>query len=513
MQKPIFLWRTTLFLGLFFLLVTVGCAKTDSKWGTSLIYPTMRFGIQPGKQTFEFNSYPQGIEEKGEVEAKVVIEDSEGKSVFETQVPIASHRYSFEADLPEGIYQVKMTLLPANLTSELKIRVVQPRETASVKVDGRGRFIVNGKPFLPVGIYSNMDWPEFKPWENKWRDYYTKTIIEDSPFNVLLPYDGLWWTLETPDVKSLEATQVMLDILQKNGKMIFLSVKDFHPNSINEKDGIVGALNITKNAVERFRDHPALLGWYVNDESDVGEYEREQAELVGMLDPYHPSLQVQFKWNLPETCLNGSDIYGLDFYPINGADSNQGAVRWLFQCHARAFGSSHGVPVCGVPQMFSWYAYDRNRPKYKPTMAQMRSTALMMAACGARSFIFYAHQGIVKMVEPFDISYEELWKEACELGQMMRDLEPYLLGDPLPITPTLEVRSGTPKVQVLTSNAGKQAVIISTEGDTKTTDIVIQLDANRNFRSKYGKTKSLGEGKYQFTCEYMDGDVLEEVAP
>ncbi len=510
-KERCFSWRRGMIL--FFLLLTVGCAAPKTMWGTTLIYPTMRYGMQPGKQTLEFNSYPKDIKEEEALYADVKIVNARKKAVFHKKVEIKNNRYSVDVELPEGKYVAKLTLLPANCKAKVKMNVVKPRGYSQVTVDGRGRFWVNNKPFLPIGIYSNMDWPEFKPWDNKWREYYTKTIIEDSPFNVLLPYDGLWWSLEKPDVKSLEATKVMLDILHRNGKMMFLSVKDFHPKSIKEKDGIKGPLNITRNAVETFRDHPALLGWYVNDESNVGKYEAEQAELVGMLDPYHPSLQVQFNWNLVEACLNGSDIYGLDLYPINGADSGQGAVRWLFQCHAKAFGSSHGVPICGVPQMFSWYAYDRNKPKYKPSMAQMRSTALMMAACGARSFIFYAHQGLVKMVEPFGISYEDLWKEACELAQMIRDLEPYLLGDPLPIAPSLEVRSGTPKVQVLTSNEGKQAVIISTEGDTQMTDIVIQLDANRKFQSKYGKTKSLGDGKYQFTCEYMDGDVLEEVAP
>ena len=89
-------------------------------------------------------------------------------------------------------------------------------------------------------------------------------------------------------------------------------------------------------------------------------------------------------------------------------------------------------------------------------------------------------------------------------------MEDYLLGDPLPFAPECEAKSGNPVAQVLTSNAGKQAVMITTVGDTKTTDAILQLDPNRNFRSKYGKTKALGDGKYQFTCEYLDCDVLVE---
>ena len=481
-------------------------------WASTMVYPPMRFGIEPGKQTFEFNSYAQNINDGGDAEAKVVIVDAEGKSVFETQVPVASNRYSFDADLPEGVYQVKMTLLPANLKSELKIKVVQPRESACVRLDGRGRFIVDGKPFLPVGLYTNMDWGEFKPYGNKWREYDTKTIIEESPFNVILPYDGLWWKLEKPELKGFAATQHMLDVLQKNNKKLILSVKDYNPKGVNNypDENLFGAANITKGAVERFRDHPALLAWYVNDERDVEEYEREQVDLIGLMDPYHPTIQVQFRPNPQFYVMNGGDIIGLDLYPIRNVDSNQKVVCDVFESVVDGYKNSHGIVLCAVPQMFSWHAYSERIFKYKPTLEQMRAVTLMMAIYGTRSFIFYAHQGLAKMVKPFEMSFEELWKEGCELAQTVRDLEDYLLGDPLPFTPECEAKSGNPVAQVLTSNAGKQAVMITTVGDTKTTDAIIQLDPNRNFRSKYGKTKALGEGKYQFTCEYLDCDVLVE---
>jgi Ca2+-binding RTX toxin-like protein len=55
-------------------------------------------------------------------------------------------------------------------------------------------------------------------------------------------------------------------------------------------------------------------------------------------------------------------------------------------------------------------------------------------------------------------------------------------------------------------------VIITTVGKTNT-NVVIQLDPDRQYSSKYGKTRALGAGKYQFTCEYMDCDILEEIPP
>ena len=491
-------------------------------WATTLIAPAMRFGIEPGEHRFEFNSYPQNIDESEAKEARVVIVDSEGNTVFKNTVPIQKNRYSVKANLPEGKYVAKLTLLPAKLKAELKMNVVKPRKTAHVTLDAKGRFIVNGKPFLPVGIYTNMERlrvskrdEQNKPveWEGTWNEYDTKDIIEDSPFNVILPYDGFWWHLEKPDLKCFAATEYMLDLMQKHNKMLILSVKDFHPKRINNfpVEGIDGSMNITKAAVERFRDHPALLAWYMNDETDVLGYEAEQVETVGELDPHHPTLQVQYRNNLQFSALNGGDIIGLDIYPITTATSNQQVVCDIFQSMKDAFGSRKGVVLCAVPQVFSWHVYSQGNPQYLPTVPQMRAVALMMAAYGAKSFVFFAHSSLVHTPEHFDVSFQQVWKDACATAQTMRDLEPYILGEKDTITPGMEVKSGEPVIRVLTADDGKQAVLVTTVGKGKT-DVVFQLDRRRKFQSKYGRTKSLGEGRYQFTCDYLDCDILEEKA-
>jgi hypothetical protein len=231
-----------------------------------------------------------------------------------------------------------------------------------------------------------------------------------------------------------------------------------------------------------------------------------------MLDPYHPSINVQFRQNLQFSALNGGDIIGLDIYPIRRPNSDQKELCDIFQGLQDSFGNSHGTVVFSVPQAFSWHAYSNVNPKYIPTVPQMRASALMTAIYGARSFVFYAHQASMKMVKPFGKSFDELWKDVCDVAQTMRDLEEYLLGDALPVVPPMEVKSGNPRVQVLTANSGRQAVILTTVGDSKTTEVLIDLDPDRRFVSKYGRTTSLGDGQYRFSCEYMDCDVLEEVA-
>ena len=157
----------------------------------------------------------------------------------------------------------------------------------------------------------------------------------------------------------------------------------------------------------------------MNDETDVQAYEREQAEAVGMLDPYHASLQVQYRANLQFSALYGGDLIGLDIYPIKHATTNMKDLCDIFKNLQDSFGSSHGTVVVAVPQAFSWYAYSTNNFKYRPKVQQMRASALMTAIFGARSFIFYAHNATMKMVKPFGKSFEELWKDVCAVGQTM----------------------------------------------------------------------------------------------
>jgi len=497
---------------------------TSPTWVTKMIYPAMRFGLEAGHQEYEFNSYTQNMPEDVERKVQVVIADHEGKSVFETEVPVENYRYGFQADLAEGRYVAKLTLLPENLHSDLKMKVVAPHQEPRVTVDGKGRFLVNGKLFLPIGIFTNMEhlratkWNEKEEpvaWDDKWREEDTKLLIEESsPYNVILAYDSFWWQLEKPDLQGFEATQHMLDLAQKHNKMLILSVKDFHPDRITKhrKENLEGPLNITRAGVERFRNHPALLAWYVNDECEIGAYEAEQVELIGELDSNHPTLQVQYRPNLQFSALPGGDLIGLDVYPLNGAHSTQEEVCKVFQSANDGFRSRKGLAISAVPQIFSWYVYTHRRANHLPSVGQMRAVTLMMAAYGAKSFIFFAHTSLVHTPQHFDVTFEKVWNEGCEVANTVKELEPYILGEAEYTTPPLTVNSGEPVVRVMTADSGKQAVVITTVGQG-TTDVVIQLDTARQFRSKYGKTKSLGDGKYQFTCEWLDCDVLEQTEP
>jgi len=81
--------------------------------------------------------------------------------------------------------------------------------------------------------------------------------------------------------------------------------------------------------VDRFRDDPGVLGWFLVDEPQVGASRDSELHDLHRLfhghDPYHP---IFLNWNSddvpslvgvqPHGSLNSSDIYSIDYYPFMG---------------------------------------------------------------------------------------------------------------------------------------------------------------------------------------------------
>ena len=111
-------------------------------------------------------------------------------------------------------------------------------------IDEHKRLIVDGKPFFPLGMY----WSGVN---EKDLDLYAK-----SPFNTLMPY-------ASPN------DTAMLDKINERGLKIIYSIKDAYygttwcPKAITSEETEAAYV---KQKVDQFKNHPALLAWYINDE-------------------------------------------------------------------------------------------------------------------------------------------------------------------------------------------------------------------------------------------------------
>ncbi|MBR1587433.1 MAG: hypothetical protein IJ658_03815 [Kiritimatiellae bacterium] len=286
-------------------------------------------------------------------------------------------------------------------------RVAQlPQRT--VWFDAQGRTIIDGKPFFPLGMY--------------WGGITTNKleIYAKGPFNCLMPY-------ASPSSKDL------MDLCQAHGIKVIYSVKDIYsgtrwaPKGINTE---ADEVRYIKDRVTKFKDHPALLAWYLNDEMPLTMLPRLTArrDLMEELDPGHPGWVVLYQYDQIQDYLPSFDVIGTDPYPIP-----QPAGRAALWTRATARGTAGCKPLWQVPQAFDWAAYKKTPEEKKkccaPTEAELRSMCWQCIACGANGLVMYSWFDLWK--EPNGVPFARRWAEVCRVGEEIRKFIPVLLADEL----------------------------------------------------------------------------------
>ena len=270
---------------------------------------------------------------------------------------------------------------------EWRLQLLAPKEVARLKVyiDRNNNTVVDGKPFFPLGWYDRPDERHLAE-------------IADSPFNCILDYG----TNHKPKDWMLR----YLDTLHSRRLKLIYCLNDVYPTAKyfkNESwEGVRGNQAIADAVVAAYRDHPAILAWYLNDElprsllPELTDYYHR----VRTADPNHPCFIVLC--NMAELRLfpRTTDILGVDPYPIP-ASSVTTVSRWTDAARRAGHGR---MPVWVVPQAFAWYQYnpagsDRAR---KPTAAELKSgrapnyeeercMTYLALAHGAKGLIYYCY--------------------------------------------------------------------------------------------------------------------------
>lgn len=271
--------------------------------------------------------------------------------------------------------------------------------------DRQGRAIVDGKPFFPLGMY--------------WSAVTTNKIetYAKGPFNCLMPYHA-------PNSKDL------MDLCHAKGLKVIYSVKDIYSGTCWAPKGIKTEADETryiKDRVNRFKNHPALLAWYLNDELPLTMLPRLAArrDLMEKLDPGHPGWSVLYQYNSIREYMPSFDVVGTDPYPIPSKPAAM-ATEWTKKTVRGTLGCK---PVWQVPQAFNWAGY-RKTPEEKakcraPTEAELRSMCWQCIANGANGLVMYSFFDLEK--RPNGEAFERRWAECCRVGEEIRAQFPVLL--------------------------------------------------------------------------------------
>ena len=294
-------------------------------------------------------------------------------------------------------------------------RTAKP-ETKGVRIDRRGITRIDGKPFFPLGMFMWKAAPEKI-------DHYAK-----GPFNCLMPYS--------------EPTKAEMDHVHAKGLKMLYTLKDTYVGMGGAKDrGITNETSeiayITRH-VNEFKNHPALLAWYINDELGLDwiKHLTRHRDLFERLDADHPTWVAHYMVEDIRSHLPGFDVIGSDPYPI--CQTGDPPISQVME-HTRitrkgVFGAR---AMWQIPQAFDWGGYrvkdkDKTRP---PTFDEMRNRAWQFIAEGANGLIFYSYSSWEKM--KWRTPPEEMWNRVCRIGEELKAKFPVFLSDEVAPSVTL----------------------------------------------------------------------------
>jgi len=295
------------------------------------------------------------------------------------------------SELKEGKYDVHVSLRHVKTGQKLWTqqrlihRVSQSIRDLRVHLDEHHRLVVDGKPFFPIGMYTRKD---------------PIAVIKGSPFNCIMSYDPL--------------SKAQMDAAGQAGLKVIYSVKDYYnriwytPTTVKSVHDEVPAL---LKVVRTFRDHPALLAWYVNDElgADVLREHRAHYKAINEEDPNHPAWSLHFVPGEMRDLVDTADVFGIDSYPV--PDEPLGKVGQDVKGTVKAVRNKRAV--WAVPQIFSWTSYGRTgRP---PTLDEMRNMSWQSICSGANGLIYYAFHDVQKDTANFETRWQEIQSMASEV--------------------------------------------------------------------------------------------------
>ena len=343
----------------------------------------------------------------GDVKAVFSYKSADGGRREVAVAPSARDEAGFSCDVKElakGGSKVSVRLLaPGDVElgrAEMPFRRLASMPKRRVFVDARNRTIVDGEPFFPLGMYTGGKTN---------REIYVK-----GPFNCIMPYAA-------PDDEGM-------DFYHTNGVKVIYSLKDIYYGTSHSPRNVRNAIderNVVKWKVQKFKDHPALLAWYLNDELPIAMRDRLAARrnLLEQLDPDHPTWSVIYQIENLREYMPTYDAIGTDPYPVPKRPLSM-VADWTRQTVRGCFGMR---PVWQVPQAFS-----SSKPEDRmPTAEEMRVMSWQCIAAGANGLIYYTFGTMHKPTNR--TPFAKAWADVCSAaGEVRRYIPVMLSAEPAP---------------------------------------------------------------------------------
>ncbi len=475
---------------------------------SSLCFPVRPFKLSPDKNG-SFSIYAKVPEKRSEADFAVLAECGKIRKLFKISNGIAKGNLG---QLPAGKQKITVTLLDMKNkeihgSDESYVFVCNvPAQAGAVTIDGDGRMIRDGKPFMPVGIFLGFSRPND-------RDIFKR--VHEAGFNTVqgigtqLLYHGRKETM-------LASLQASVREMAKYNLAYMYAIKYQIPSlvkrsGIENMDGIKGVDNVTRYIVNGLKNEPNMLAWYISDENPITQIPeiRHLREVIAECDPHHPSMTLTYRVPDFSHYSKSADYLMVDVYPVGqSAETDEDKQSMKEARLVLEAGSKMPIPLVWVPQIFAWGAFPHSRHlavRY-PTEQEMRSMVLLGTHFDVKAYFFYAYHPIFYYSEERDPGHsQEQWNRVKASAKILNELVPFLLSrDKAPVT-KVKMISGSTVMASAFSHDGKNAVVITSDGPGEST---AEITTVPGLKSRYGKTVETSPGNYRFTGKNIDSDVL-----
>jgi len=314
-------------------------------------------------------------------------------------VPPGTGRYVFELSYnsPEGgaNRSIPFTVLPQN------------EAATGVRMDSYGTCYRNGRPWLPMVIYTNSAASKnggtgSQPLDSA-RDQFLD-YFENTPFAMMdycAPRAGISYALD------------YLNRCRQRGILMSMHAA---PTVLD--------LGEVRQFAEQLRDHSALVFWYINDELGNDWYEELKETRLALLrhDPFHPTHVQHYDMDKYMEQTETYDIYVHQFY--------NGGVRQIRQNFQYMIDLADLSPA-GIPFWGNMFLSDD----------KLRTMSYGCIANGAKGLMYYGFHVMRDSAAYEDDreAFNRRWNEIVEIGREIESRQHILLQPPTPVQSTANV--------------------------------------------------------------------------
>jgi hypothetical protein len=310
--------------------------------------------------------------------------------------------------LPRGRSEVSGVLMQGDVkVASARCEVYRlERKPVAVVVDTRSRsLLLGGLPFCPQGCYTDAGCVD-------------QVVQEEAAagVNVVGPY--LWGSIGERRQRRAGLRQ-LFDRCAQAGMFVHFDIRTASKPPHNEEKWQWLAEEIAE-----FRDHPALLAYYLADEPELGWASPEDTLLayrkVKDLDPWHPVTMVFCKAEAAKLYAAAMDIVMTDPYPI----PNQSVTQVADFCRSIRRDTQDALPLWIVPQAFGGGEWWRR----EPSRQEERVRTYLAFIHGAKGVQYFIRRPRISNPDSPD-----LWNECRRLLLELSQLTPALCsGEPAP---------------------------------------------------------------------------------